>query len=185
MRSVGAFLRNAFTAVPVVDESFELWTTASELKSSAEGNARNSPCHLCTLIWTSINDEQQTKLLSESEELRLQLERDELAAGDCQERLEELRRRFHTERAVVIKIQSPSSQSRWAKAWSSKQFGKQSLQLIPHFGDRMLAQRWMKARQAVRAISSDRDPTLEWHREHVDPIEIHYMSLYHHRAQIL
>jgi hypothetical protein len=160
------YLLRAFTWEPLVEECFEHWPTPTVLREKAQNG-----CHLCTLIWQTLNSEQQDELLAYDSDLASLLERELSILGGREEDRESLQAQFHSRRCIRVKIQSPWAQKRWKTSWDKSHCSK-ALRLVPHFGQRRVARRWMKRKFAYRAISIDQDPTLSWDMETVEAIEI-------------
>jgi hypothetical protein len=156
-----AFRRNA-----LMSESFEHHESALELRASAMGG-----CHLCNMIWSSLSSDQQRSLLGEAASTGRQLsEAEEQGRRVNIPTLSSLRSSVR----IYLKIIPPSAQS--FKTLQKQHGDTRSLHLIPHFGLNTVPRRWMRARQVERCKSLDQNPTFEWWREHVDPIEIRATS---------
>ena len=70
-----------------------------------------------------------------------------------------------------VKILTQYAHRKWAKLWLESHVAD-SLRLIPHFGARTVPRRWMTGKRAEMAKALGDDPVMEWHKEHVEPIEI-------------
>lgn len=160
-----AFKREAF-----VEECFEHWPTPSDMEFQVKVG-----CHLCTMVWNTMSEEQQQELLSQDSVLERELH--ELSSSKIydQSQLQEIQSLYHQQRCIRMKIRSPSAHEAWAGAWRSRH-SSQSLRLIPHFGGNKVAQRWMEQKLACRAISLDEDPVLKWDEEQDDGLEIACMG---------
>jgi hypothetical protein len=164
------FLSRAFKTKPFVEECFEHWPTPSDMESQVRVG-----CHLCTMVWNTMSEEQQQELLSQDSVLKQELH--ELSSSKIydQSQLQEIQNLYHQQRCIRMKIRSPSAHEAWANAWKSRH-SHESLRLIPHFGENRVAQRWMEHKLACRAISLDEDPVLDWDEEQDDGLEIACMS---------
>jgi hypothetical protein len=161
------YISHAFSREPMVEETFEHCLSAVELQRQSDQG-----CHLCSLMWNSMSEEQQGELLSQDERLALELE---AALANLQEDKANIVKR---KRAVRVKIQSPWAQTQWMSPWKSRHTFD-ALRLIPHFGEQQLARRWMKKKFASCLVSIGDDPTLDWDQEHVDAIELRATSTFH------
>lgn len=164
------FLSRAFKHEAFVEECFEHWPTPSDMEFQVKVG-----CHLCTMVWNTMSEEQQQELLSQDSVLEQELH--ELSSSKMydQSQLQEIQILYHQQRCIRMKIRSPSAHKAWAGAWKSRH-SYQSLRLIPHFGENKVAQRWMEQKLACRAISLDKDPVLEWDKEQDDGLEIACMG---------
>lgn len=149
----------------MVEETFGHCLSVVELQRRSELG-----CHLCTLIWSSMSEEQQGELMSQDQRLVVELEG---ALANLREVEASIIKR---KRAVRIKIQSPWAQRQWTSPWRSRH-SFDALRLIPHFGEQQLARRWMKRKFASCLVSIGEDPTLDWDKEHVDAIELRVTSM--------
>jgi hypothetical protein len=161
------FLVHIFDLHPAVEEDFEHWPSAQLLGESAAENK----CHLCALIWNTMNIEQQRKLIADDQRLQRELEQGISSAGNDNVLIKEIQHRYHRMRSIKIKLLSPWAQRKWSRIWEVKSIDY-SMRLIPHFGYRQVAQRWMLRKKFDLAVSFDEDPTMSWHKEQVDPIEV-------------
>ncbi|KAF4634284.1 hypothetical protein G7Y89_g3819 [Cudoniella acicularis] len=92
------YLKRAFWWEPFVEEKFEYWSNTGELQKEAERG-----CHLCTLMWNTMNEEQQNELLDD--DLRLAREATaKLASATNDVEREQLEIRYRKRKATQIKI---------------------------------------------------------------------------------
>jgi len=167
MHTYRKLLSQAFKREAFVEECFEHWPTPSEM----EFQVKKMGCHLCTMVWNTMSEEQQQELLARDSLLEQEL--NELLSNEHhdQVQLEGIREYYHKQRCIQMKIRSPWAHREWAGAWKSRH-SRRSLRLVPHLGGKRVAQRWMEQKLAWRAISLDEDPVLEWDMEQDDGLEI-------------
>ncbi|RDW66361.1 hypothetical protein BP6252_09996 [Coleophoma cylindrospora] len=160
---------------------FEHWPTAEDLKTSAEQG-----CHLCTLIWCTLNSEQQAELLQIDSQLDAELQvrlaeetRDISNERKLKSKIAEIRFMYHRKRCIVIVVESNGLSSHTSVEELESDlhtfddwFRNFTPRLVPHFGDSRIAQRWLPQRTASRAISMGVDPATEWHREQAGAIRL-------------
>jgi hypothetical protein len=159
-------------------QRYEHYPTAPELEKSAKG------CHLCTLIWHTLNREQQIELLriDAALETELQNKLEEAEKADTarlqMKRRDKIRLKFHKKRCIVLVIERPGAYSATAitghGGWNSVDdlINGFAARIIPHFGDSRIAQRWLPQRTVSRAISLGIDPATEIHREQAAGIRL-------------
>ena len=164
------FLSFAINYKPFVEEDFEHWSTPLQMRTEVE-----SGCHLCTMMWYTLSEEQQKQLLAHDSDLEREMEGKieqlRLDRNHEEDKVDHIKAIYHRQRCIRLKIRSPSAHKGWATAWAARH-SYQSLRLIPHFGGNKVARRWMKEKFARRAISLGQDPTLDWDQEQVDGLEI-------------
>lgn len=163
------FLSRALKREPFVEECFEHWPTPSDMEFQVKAG-----CHLCTMVWNTMSEEQQQELLTQDSALKQKLHEPSSSEIGDQSQLREIQDRYRQQR-IRMKIRSPSAHKAWADAWKSRH-SHQSLRLIPHFGGNKVAKRWMEQKLVSRAISLDDDPVFDWDKEQDDGLEIACMS---------
>ena len=156
----------AFRREALVSESFKHHDSAIQLRDSA-----TSGCHLCYLIWASLSSEQQRSLLGEAASTSRQL-----SETNGQGRRVDIPTLSSLRSEVRIYLKIVLSSAQIGSLRNRSHGTKSSLYLIPHFGLNTMPCRWMRARRQEQAKLHDQDPTAEWWREHVDPIEIRATS---------
>jgi len=114
-------------------ERYALWNTPLELvQSAAKG------CHLCTLIWSSLSQEQQETLLQADEVI--QTERDEMISSvvSDQQQLVRIREEFRRRRLIWLRLCFVELASdTWPPPFR--------LDIVPHFGGFKVPRLWLPA----------------------------------------
>lgn len=149
-------------------EVFVHWETAGLMFQNAQ-----SGCHLCTLFWNSMNDEQQQILLRGDRKLELDLQRELEFAHNAIERAD-IRRQFLAQRSITIVVESLAidSADKPDLPIDFNMASKHSLQvtpyaqLIPHFGALKRPRRW------IRTVRGFEHILYEGESEFADPIYI-------------
>lgn len=148
---LAGYFRDLLSLRPVTEESFLVYDRATSVRDSASNG-----CHLCNMIWNSLNQPQKEDLLA----------RDRSSTA----------RNTAPETEVYIKILSPH-QNLWPEHNKST-IPKDALRVVPHFGPRTTARFWMEQKFVLRAHSLGRDPVVERHTDSVDPIMIYGAGVY-------
>lgn len=114
-------------------ELFALWNTPSELAQSA-GNS----CHLCTLIWTSLNQEQQETLVRSDKIVQQEMEEMIRYIGSDERRLSRLREQFRRRRLIWLRL-------RLVEEVTDAFPRPLRREIIPHFGCFKVPRLWLSA----------------------------------------
>lgn len=119
-------------------------------------------CHLCTLFWNCMNEDQQRVLLEGDHKIQLELENElDLARGRHDE--VDIRRRYQARRCVTIVVESlavhpldkPDLPTDFSMALKHSLLVTPYAQLIPHFGNMKRPRRWKKSIRDFEHIAYD------------------------------
>ena len=114
-------------------ERFALWNTPSELADSAANG-----CHLCTLVWASLNQEQQETLIRADEVVQQEMDRMMPDVSSDEQQLSRVREEFRSRRLIWLRL-------RLVELVSETHPPPFRREIIPHFGGFKVPRLWLQA----------------------------------------